>query len=296
MSNVVTLHDEATHVVSPFPQDSELYFTAVERELHWKAHTDAAFHPCTTHKMLLRNDDGVPRALNVVGVGYQLVQNKSLFMAIEDQFMDAFTPDELVGVKVNDSMAYDGRTCVREYQFPNVRCEAPSVSDIAFRTIVKNGFGGSSIALFTGAIDFFCTNGMISGKYDCMYMRHTKGLKLTNITRRIRRSIDVFYTNVSMWHEWYGKRIDNDEARGFFADKYSDQLAKRLFRQYLIEAQVHGPNMWALYSALTYYATHDEGDFATRKTDTNHSPVTMLKREEQVQSVVSSDTWLRLVA
>jgi len=238
----------------------------------------------------------VPQQLAVVGMGYQVVQNIDLFRAIEDQFINSFSSDELKDVRANDKMSYDGRVCLREYQFPNVRCESPGSSDIAFRTIVKNGFGGSSIALYTGAIDFFCTNGMISGKYDCMYARHTKGLRLTDITQRVRRSIKAFYENNATWWKWYGHSITIEEAKAFLLDRYSERLAEKLLRQYRIECHTHGENMWALYSAMTYYATHDEGAFATRNTGVDHSAVTLLKREEQVQSVVASDAWTRLAA
>lgn len=298
MSNVTQLHG-STYVEpsSPFPQDSPLYFTAVERPLKWQ-HKDGVSHFLVdTHKMLLRaNDQQFPIQLAVVGEGWQMVQNKELFQGVEEQFIEAFSPDELNGVRVRDSMSYAGRMCLREYQFPNVRCDSPGVSDIAFRTIVKNGFGGSSIALYTGAIDFFCTNGMISGKYDCMYARHTKGLRLTDITQRVRRSIKAFYENNATWWRWYGNSITIEEAKVFLLDRYSERLAEKLLRQYRIETHSHGENMWALYSAMTYYATHDEGDFATRNTGVDHSATTLLKREEQVQSVIASDAWLRLAA
>jgi len=281
-----------------FPQESELYFTAVERPLAWQ-HKDGVSHfPVGTHKMLLRADaQRIPIQLAVVGQGYQVVQNQDLFQSIEEQFMRAFSSQELTSVRVNDSMSYGGRVCLREYQFPNVRCDiGGGVSEIAFRTIVKNGFGGSSIVLYTGAIDFFCTNGMISGQYDCMYARHTKGLRISDITDRVRRSIDVFYKQADIWRGWQGKRITYEEVQQFFEDKFSGRLALKLYRQYLIEEQVHGPTVWALYSAMTYYSSHNEGEFVARNTGTDHAAVTMLKREEQVQRTIASNAWSALAA
>jgi len=297
MSNVTQIYG-STHVElpSPFPQDSELYFTAVERDMAWAGRAANSWHCNSTHKQLLRAYDGQPIELAVVGKGWQLVQNQELFQAVEDQFLALFTTDELKGVIVRDMMSYAGRVCMREYIFPNVRCPSPGVSDIAFRVILKNAFGGSSIALYIGAIDFFCTNGTVSGKLDCMYARHTKGLRIADITRRVRRGIDVFYSNAATWMQWYGRTLDVGEVKAFLEDKYSERLAEKLMRQYRIEVHIHGANMWALYSALTYYATHDEGDFATRKTGVDHSAVTLLKREEVVQSVVASDAWTRLAA
>ncbi len=310
MSNVVDLRQRELAEVgqsSPFPQESELYFTAVERDLYWNerspsdADRDAVrvriSHRVDTHKVLLRAENGSPVQLAVVGEGYQVVQNKTLFQSIEEQFVRAFASSELEDVRVNDHMSYGGRVCLREYQFPNVRCDiGGGMSDIAFRTIVKNGFGGSSIVLYTGAIDFFCTNGMIGGQFDCMYARHTKGLRINNVTDRVRRSIDVFYKQADIWRGWRDRSITELQAKEFFEAKFSERLAKKLWHQYLIDVHVHGHNMWALYSAMTYYASHDEGQFETRKTGVDHSAVTLLKREEQVQRTVASDAWSALAA
>ncbi len=305
MSNVVDMRNrgeldsQGGMHPSPFPQESELYFTAVERPLQWLDKNDGA-RAIDTHKVLVRplvyGDAVVPQQLAVVGEGYNLVQNQDLYQSIEDQFMSMFSSQELEGVRVNDSMSYGGRICLREYQFPNVRCDLGGVSDIAFRTIVKNGFGGSSIALYTGAIDFFCTNGMIGGQFDCMYARHTKGLRIADVTHRVRRAIDVFYKQADIWRGWHARVITDQQAQDFFEAIYSYRLANKLLRQYFIEQKVHGPNIWALYSAMTYYASHDEGEFVTRKTGTDHSAVTLLKREEQVQHTVASDAWSALAA
>jgi hypothetical protein len=50
-------------------------------------------------------------------------------------------------------------------------------SDVAFRAIFHNGYGGTSLGcIIGGAINAFCTNGMILGDYDVVYRRHTSGL------------------------------------------------------------------------------------------------------------------------
>ncbi len=299
MSNVVPITGETAHpAASPFPQESELYFTAVERDLCWK-HKDGVSHfPVPTHKMLLRADaQRVPIPLAVVGKGWGLVQNEALFQSVEAQFQHAFTTDELEGVRVVDSMSYGGRVCLRQYIFPNVRCtQQLGVSDVSFRTILKNAFGYGSLVLYSGAIDMFCTNGMIVGQFDAMYARHTKGLQISNIVERVRRSIDVFYKQADIWAQWYGKKINDSVVEQFLEQMYSDRLAAQLLRQYRIEVHTHGPTVWALYSTLTYYATHNEGAFAVRQTDSDHGAATLLKREEQVRRLTNSETWEALAA
>lgn len=305
-SNVVQLHN--ARCVDPqetpsFPQESELYFEAIECSL---SHSwNDSNRDVKTHKALVRPihhdiqpHNPQPRLLNVVGIGYKVVQNRELFQAVEAQFMQSFNEQELRDVHVQDKMSYHGAQCMREYIFPNVRCpiEGRRVSEIAFRTIVVNGFGGSSIRVLTGAIDFFCANGMVLGEFDTMYARHTSGLQIGNITSRIKRAVDVFYKQADRWSQWMRKTITYEEAADFYKSQFSERLADKLARQYLIEAQVHGANVWALYSALTYYASHDEGDFAVRKTDNDHTAATLLTRERSVRKATYSEDFQRLAA
>lgn len=295
-TNVVSIADRKPvqtqmNLQHVFPQESMLYFEAEEQRLFRQCEH---MEPVSTHKALARTDTG--DQLAIVGNNYKIVQNKELFQTIEEQFTAAFKSDELKGVRVNDKMSYNGRECIREYIFPNAKCpiQARTSSEIAFRTVVVNGFGGSSVKLFTGAIDFFCTNGMITGEFETSYFRHTKGLKIGNIAKKVRGSIDIFYTHASVWQGWMGKKIEQKTVKEFLHLKYSARMANKLLRQYLIERNIHGDTVWALYSALTYYATHDEGEFETRKTDSDHSAATLLKREQQVRKLVLSPEWLHI--
>lgn len=287
-----------------FPQESSLYFPVYEVPLAMCGNKN--FHRLDGYKALARADeDGKPIGLAVVGENYKVVQNKDLFQAIEHEFeaaigdfrLDGVVPDPLEGVKVYDKMSYNGAICLREYIFPNMRCRINDKSDIAFRTIVVNGFGGSSVKLYTGAIDFFCTNGMVRGQFDHTVLRHSKNLEIKGIADRVKRSIDVFYKDADMYRAWASKSVRDADAMQFFENiGMSERLREKMMRQFLIEVKSHGPTIWALYSAMTYYATHDEGEFALRKTDNNHAASTLLKREESVKKWIEHEAWQQIAA
>ena len=304
MSNVVSLGDRREAVTSldnVFPQSSELYFEAHESPLYTPTNSfdGQQFKRIDTHKALSRYSNTNQRMhLAVVGKKYKVVQNKELFQAVEEQFTKALSRAELRDVYVTDSMAYNGRLCVRDYTFKNVKCHLPvgSKSNVSFRTVVVNGFGGSSIKIMSGAIDFFCMNGMINGQYDTTYGKHTSGLKIGNIVSKIQRSVDVFYRQADVWAQWMGKSISDDDAETFLSLHFSSRMADKLLRQFHIEAMAHGRTVWALYSALTYYATHDAGDFQVRKTQQDHTAATMLTRERQVMRCVETQEFKQLTA
>jgi hypothetical protein len=67
-------------------------------------------------------------------------------------------------------------------------------------------------------------------------------------------------------------------------------------RQFLIECQSHGRTVWALYSAATYYATSNAGEFAVRETNNDHTATTLLNREQQIRSWINSDQFQQIAA
>lgn len=296
MGNVIELAYKRTPA---FPQESSLYFPVYEVPLAMLGKQN--FHRVTGHKALARagvNDE--PLLLAIVQDTYKTVQNKELFQAVEAQFeagLGGSAAHELNGVQVKDKMSYDGAVCLREYVFPNMRCDININSTVAFRCIVVNGFGGSAVKLYVGAIDFFCTNGMVRGQFDHAVKRHTKNLEISGLADRVRRSIDVFYKDADMYKQWAGRMLSADDVEYFFTHSgLSERLQEKLKRQYLIETQSHSNTVWALYSAMTYYATHDEGEFALRKTDNNHAASTLLRREESVMKLIASPAWNNVVA
>ncbi len=178
MNNIVTLHPDPPEA---FYKDSDLYFDVWERPAYFKGFTPVAgnevLYEDPNHKHIVRLYDNshVPVSLGIVGKNYKLLKNKELCEGIEDTFMDTLTKEELNGVTRRDSTSYMGGTSIRQYIFPSINADISSRrSEIAFRTIVINGYDGtSSFKFYHGAIDFFCENGMVSGSYDMTVKRHT---------------------------------------------------------------------------------------------------------------------------
>ena len=99
------------------------------------------------------------------------------------------------------------------------------------------------------------------------------------------------------WQEW--AKIDVTKAKAKEVLKslpnLSDSRAEKLLIQYNREAYERGQSAWALYSALTHYASHNSGNFNLRNTGVDHEAQTMQRREEQVLIWVRSKTWKELV-
>lgn len=236
------------------------------------------------YKAIVRSDKDI--LLNIVGSGYKIVHNKELFQAIEDCMVNEMLPDHFEGMQVKDKVSGWGRMCFREYVFPAIKCKVHySTSDIGFRILVQNGYGGSALRIHSGAIDFYCTNGMIHGEFHSTYRRHTSGIVIGNLSATIQAALLQFTKQQDVWAEWTKKSVKLDQVAELF-DKVSTSIKMRegLLEQYERESDARGKTVWAVYSTLTHYASHNDGQFTLRASVEEADTVasTMLTRELNV--------------
>ena len=296
MNNVTTLYPTS----NPFPQESDLYFETWERPVYFQGKRDDSFYDMPNHKAIIRMWKGEPKQIGLVGKNYKVLPMKDLCQQVEQTFLDTMTEKELSNVITKDATSYYGGLCHREYIFPSITTDIQSdKSSVAFRTIIINGYdGSSSFKFYNGAIDFFCTNGMVSGIYDMTVRRHTAGLTIPKLDDKLRSSIDIFYKQAETWSKWVGKEISNENAKLCFEaiPNISERRVDQFMRQFHIECLSHGRTVWALYSAATFYATHNEGDFTVRETGQQHEASTLMNREKQVRSWLNTEEFLEIAA
>ena len=282
-----------------FSPESELYFDVWERPAYF-AGGKGDFYKDHRHKHIVRTWQDEPVSIGLVGKNYKVLKNKELCEEIESTFLDTMTEGELHAVQRRDAISYMGGTSIRDYIFPGVTSDIGSArSSIAFRVIVVNGYdGSSSFKFYHGAIDAFCTNGMVSGSYDMIVRRHTAGLTIPKLTDKLRRSIDIFYKQADQWKKWVGKDITDEDAEICFKamPNASERRIAQLMHQFQIECGSHGRTVWALYSAATYYASNSAGNFTVRETDSDHQASTLLNRENQVRSWMNTDEFTKIAA
>ena len=291
-------------IPSPFTKyntpESAILFPVGERHVGWETR-EGMYQRVNTHKAIIRMNqkgDGV-HVLSVVGNNYKLVHNRELFGRVEETLCKMLNDHDLADVQVNDRASGFGRICYRDYVFPNIMCivNAHSRSTVAFRLIVQNGYGGSALRVHAGAIDFYCSNGMVNGEHTNAYRKHTSGLMIEGISHAVEQALEMFNDSKSKWQRWSEKPVTHGEAMQLFRDiAQTAKLQENLSDQYLKERDERGHNLWAVYSALTYYASHSDGQFSLRSTVEQQDTVasTMLQRELNVAQWVKSDAWKKL--
>lgn len=305
--NVVSIAGTREPAIKLSPAESPLYFHAAERPLYWRDRF-GGYHESPDHKQIVRTSDNGPLPLAVVSKSYKVLQNADLFNALDAEIIDKIPHDKLQNVVIKDSLSYDGALSVREMIFEDMRTHIEGRgghnTSVAFRAIIINGFGQSAVKIIVGAIDFFCSNGMIIGVTDRVVRRHTSGLSVDPLVRYITGNISIYEKNAQQWCKWAKHGVAMDDVRGFFGalveDEYvSARLAEKLLDRYVMyDRRERGDTLWALLSTLTYYASHSDArsGFAVRETGKDHATATLLKRGEDVKRIVSSNYFQRLAA
>ena len=63
-----------------------------------------------------------------------------------------------------------------------------------------------------------------------------------------------------------------------------------------MESQERGQTVWALRSALTYYASHNSTAFGVRNTGTDSEAAVLYGRENEISSLFAGASWRELLA
>jgi hypothetical protein len=257
---------------------TDIFFKVAERGLYLPTKA-GTFHP-SGHKALIRQHGEGVKVLNVVKNSYKLVTHREVY--------DALTPIlNGLNVTVDTYHDNDGAKAYIDVRF-NELTTSLAGSDVAFRAIFHNGYGGTSLGCIIGAINAFCTNGMILGDYDAVYRRHTSGLDASVALDWLKAGIAKWDVGVARWHHWASHAI-TDEMVTQAVHAMSDNTQHRERMMDVLD-ETYGPKYgwtrFALYQTLTDFASHFE-DYKLRAVN-NNSPheheFSLLAKAERVMS------------
>jgi hypothetical protein len=240
-------------------------------------------------------------ALGMVKERYQIVQNADLFESLAHALEGAAPARALEGAKIKPSISYQGAQAFADVAFPRLTEDLiqarGNTTALTFRLLLWNSFDGSSpIRLAAGAIDGFCTNGMIFGSYDLFGRRHTKGFSQKDLSDFVGNSFVLFQEKITELRRETFAPIELTQAENFLKKNFSDRRAAQLLERFAVESQERGATVWALRSALTFYASHNSSQFAVRNTGQDSAAAVLYGRENEIASLFSSRDWRDLVA
>ena len=255
----------------------------------------------TDKKYVINADTG--EYLGVVGNDFTTETHTKFFNKVQDTMMEKLSPYEVQGAIVNWKSARNNAWASMDITLPNVTTKIVTdkhETTIAQRIIGLRAVDGScSNQVFFGAIDFFCTNGMIRGDHDKVRRKNTSGFSVERFITQLRKSNEDFQMQTRRLQKWANQSLATVDVRAFLEKLMkSDRAADKMFTLYNQEVAIRGRNVFALYSAFTNYATYadERNGFTMRNTGHDTAAVTMFNRENKVGQWIDSEPFKRLVA
>jgi len=252
-------------------------------------------------KYVINDVTGDP--LGIVGHTFNCASHPDFYNGVNECITEHLSPAELDGTNVRWNVARGGAWAMMDMTLPNVTSKIATdkhETTVAQRIIALHGIDGScSNQVFFGAIDFFCTNGMVRGEHDKVRRKNSSGFTLSSFIRQLEASTQSFYQQSKQLQHWAKTRTTPFDVKAMLDSLMSNERqAEKMFNLYNHEAAVRGHNKWALYSAMTNYASYadERNGFTMRKTSLDNEAITMFKREQDVAGWVSSKQFNELVA
>ena len=241
--------------------------------------------------------------IGVVGDTFNCVSHTEFFEGVHNTVTENLGKAQCEDMNMKWRSARQNAWAMLDMTLPNVtaRIETDKHSTtIAQRIIALHGVDGScSNQTFFGAIDFFCTNGMIRGEHDKVRRKNTANFTMDRFIRDLRESTQSFYAQSERLQSWANKPLYIGNVKAMLDTLLkSDRMAEKMLGLYNQEASVRGQNVWALYSAFTNYASYadERNGFNLRNTGKDTGAVSMFQRESKVSQWIESKQFKELIA
>ena len=242
--------------------------------------------------------------LGIVGDGFPSVPHGDFFRNIVNAIVENFGSEDTSEVIPKFSSAHNGAVALLDIAFPNISYTIHTnkhTTEISQRAIAWHGIDGtkSNLGVF-GAVDDFCTNGMITGTYEQVRKKNTSGFSLSNFVNEIKQSHNNFIE-----HAKYLQRMaDTNFGASQMANLkellepmgMSKRMASSMHDLFLDEASVRGANLWSLYSAMTNYSSHTDNGFKLKDMGNDTRATSMWDREQKVVKWTNSTAFKELLA
>jgi hypothetical protein len=262
---------------------------------------DVSFEPTRVadKKYVIDGNTGEPIA--IVGKDFTCASHGDYFRSVMDTVTENLSSYEVDGANIAWRDAHHNGWAMMDMTLPNVKATITTPkheTEVAQRIIALHGVDGtcSNTVLF-GAIDFFCTNGMVRGEHDKVKRKNTSGFSLDRFIGQLNRSKQDFYAQSERLQGWANKSLFVGDVKAML-ESLDKGKSKGLFQLYNQEASVRGNNAFALYSAFTNYASYadDRNGFKLRNTGKDTAAKNMWEREEKVTRWIESKQFKELLA
>ena len=241
--------------------------------------------------------------LGVVGHSFSCADHPAFFNGVEEAMTENLSPSHLENAKINWRSCRNNTWAMLDITLPNVQ---RSIMTDKHNTVVNQRFialhaidGSCSNQVYYGAIDTFCTNGMITGDYDKVRRKNSSSFTMSSFIDELKNSRRDFDLQMDMFQEWAFTSTKYVNIKEMLDNLMkSERKSEKMYTLYNQEVSKRGANVFSLYSAFTNYASYadERNGFQMRNTGNDTQAQTMWNREQEVSKWVSSPQFKQLVA
>lgn len=232
--------------------------------------------------------------LGVHGSRYKLVSNSDIVNSVMDSISQARISSDY---ETKFFVTENGRKLRGEVLFNDLTVE-PDVGDyVKFRVSFFNSYDGSwSFQTNAEGLRLWCLNGCTTpDAVSRSKFRHTQQINVEGTASKIGLGLQAFMQSPDMWRSWRSHRVEFEGVEQFFkktlakAPSHQSELRtnnkqlENLLGIWKNEVSQLGSNKWALYNAMTYWASHTG--------DLKNPEVTRRNREDAIARAMSSKVW-----
>ena len=235
--------------------------------------------------------------LGIVGDGFTCASHGDFYRGVVDTVEQAGFED----AQVKWRTARNGAWSMMDMTLPKMTVEISNdkhTTEIGNRIIALHGIDGScSNQVFFGAIDFFCTNGMIRGDHEKIRRKNTSNFSLESFIDELTKARRDFYEQAQEMQVWAHTSTRYVDVHSLLETIIaSKRKAEKMYSLYMHEASVRGHNKFALYSAFTNYASYadERNGFNLKNTGNDTNAISMWGREQEVSQWVSHKNFAQL--
>jgi len=247
-------------------------------------------------------------AIGIVGKDFGGVDHPTYFGQIREAVAEelGFTHKDFYdSVSINNDITIDtkvsrnGAWALEKMVFNNHKATVETdkhKTETALSLYAWHGVDGStSNNVISGAIDFFCTNGMVTGDYSKIRKKNTRHFDMSRITHEMEGIYDRWLDHNAWCQKLAEKDISVTSLKNTLEIMLPERASKNMLNSVLDEFSVRGANAWAVYSAFTQYASHEDR-FSFRQTANDNTLERQFKRNEDVAKWIEHPAFLQLVA
>lgn len=244
-------------------------------------------------KCIMRTDNN--EVLGVHGSRYQIVKHDD----VVNSLMDAMKAANISGdYTTKFSVIEGGRKLRGEILFNDLTVE-PKVGDyVKFRISFFNSYDASwSFSQAADGLRLFCLNGCTRPDHAAVSkFKHTQSINIEGSAAKMMIGLRAFQEQPDLWRSWMSQKVTTDMVETFFkatiAKSYTNQTQvtktnekqlEKLLSIWGTEADQLGSNKWALYNAMTYWASHTS--------DLKNPEVTRRNREDSIARAMQHKLW-----